>query len=257
MPSYAQRASAQVSIKRTDEEQAATVLITILKESAGRPPWTQKEKEDYQNEWDDFSKLSTAHMNCECNACCSRGISAGHFLDCPFLEEYNKSIKAKKVSTHKNISDEIEPLTNETMDIDIKEEEDYNTTEAGCVKDHPKHAFLHWTGCYIEDCKVHTNTGYEPKPLSWAYNCTYCGQYGHKVINCDTHNKMIKAKKGKVEALAIHVQPPLVYTYCKCNGHLKETCYRKLMDEYRMLNDSHKPSSTRAEVSTSSSEQDD
>ena len=33
-----------------------------------RPPWTQKDKEDYQNKWDDFHKLSTAHMNCEYNA---------------------------------------------------------------------------------------------------------------------------------------------------------------------------------------------
>ena len=63
MPSYALIASAQVSIKRSEEEQAATVLTTI-KESAGTPPWTQKEKEDYQNEWDDFSKLLPAHMNC-------------------------------------------------------------------------------------------------------------------------------------------------------------------------------------------------
>ena len=46
MPSYAQIASAQVSIKRIEEEQAATVLTTI-KASAGTPPWTQKVKEDY------------------------------------------------------------------------------------------------------------------------------------------------------------------------------------------------------------------
>ena len=57
MPSYAQIASAQVSMKPTSEaEQAATVLTTI-KESASTPPWTQKEKEDYQNEWSEFNKL--------------------------------------------------------------------------------------------------------------------------------------------------------------------------------------------------------
>ena len=39
------------------------------------------------------------------------------------------------------------------MDIDIKEEDNYDTTEAGCVKHHPKHALLHWTGCYIEIAK--------------------------------------------------------------------------------------------------------
>ena len=82
-------------------------------------------------------------MNCEYNACRSRGISAGHSPDCPFLEEYNKSIKAKKVSTNTTTSDEVEPLTNESMDIDIKEEDNYNTTEAGCVKHHPKYALLH------------------------------------------------------------------------------------------------------------------
>ena len=64
---------------------------------------------------------------------------------------------------------------------------------------------------------------------------------------------MIKAKKAKIESLAIHVQPSLLCTYCKRNGHLKEKCYQKLMDEYRMLNDIHKPSSTPAEVSTSDS----
>ena len=60
-----------------------------------------------------------------------------------------------------------------------------------------------------------------------------------------------------IKSLAIHVQPPLVCTYCKRNSHLKEKCYKKLIDEYRMLNDIHKPSSTRAEVSTSSSVRDD
>ena len=49
MPSYEQIASAQVSNKGTEEEQAATVLTTI-KESAGTSPLTQKEKKDYQNE---------------------------------------------------------------------------------------------------------------------------------------------------------------------------------------------------------------
>ena len=49
MPSYAQIASAQVSIKRSEEEQAVSVLTTI-KESAGTSPWTQKQKEDYYNE---------------------------------------------------------------------------------------------------------------------------------------------------------------------------------------------------------------
>ena len=109
MPSYAQITSAQVSMEPTTEvEQAATVLTTII-ESAGMPPWTQKEKEDYQNEGDNFSKLSTAHMNCKYNACRSGWISAGQ--DCPFLEEYNKSIKAKEVSTNAKTSDEVEPLT--------------------------------------------------------------------------------------------------------------------------------------------------
>ena len=107
------------------------------------------------------------------------------------------------------------------------------------------------------DCKMHTNKCYEPNLPPWAQVCTYCGQYGHKVINCHAHDKMIKAKKANIERLAIHLRPPLVCTYCKLNGHLKEKCYKKLMDEYRMLNDIHKPSSTRAEVSTSSSERDD
>ena len=64
---------------------------------------------------------------------------------------------------------------------------------------------------------------------------------------------MIKPKKAKIESLAIHVRPSLLCTYCKRNGHLKEKCYQKLMDEYRMLTDIHKPSSTPAEVSTSDS----
>ena len=150
-------------MKPTSEvEQAATVLTTS-KESASTPTWTKKEKEDYQKEWNDFSKLSTADMNSEYNACCSRGISARHSPDCPFFEEYNKFMKAKKVSTNKKTSYEVEPLTNKSMDIDMKDENNYDTTEAGCVKHHPKHALLHWTGCYIEDCKVHSNRRYEPK----------------------------------------------------------------------------------------------
>ena len=72
-------------------------------------------------------------------------------------------MKAKKVSTNKKTSYEVEPLTNKSMDIDVKDENNYDTTEAGCVKHHPKHALLHWTGCYIEDCKVHSNRRYEPK----------------------------------------------------------------------------------------------
>ena len=87
MPSYGQITSAQVSIKHNSEEEQAATVLTTIKDSVGRPPWTQKEKEDYQNEWDDFSKLLTAHMNCEYNAYRSRGISAGHSPDCPFLEE--------------------------------------------------------------------------------------------------------------------------------------------------------------------------
>ena len=256
MPSYAQIASAQVSIKRTQEEQATTVLTTI-KESAGTPPWTQKEKEDYQNEWDDFSKLSTAYMNWDYNACCSRGISAGHSAGCPYLEEYNKSIKGKQVSTNEKTSDEVEPLTDTSMDIDIKEENNYDTTEVGCVKHHPKHALLQCTGCYIHACKTHTSKRYEPKTPSWAQICTYCGQYGNKVINCVVHDKMITAKKAKFECLAIHIRPPLVCTYCKRDGHLKEKCYKKLMGEYQMLNNIHKPSSTYTEINTSSSERDE
>ena len=65
MPSYAQIASAQVSIKRNPEEEQAALVLPTIKESAGTPPWTQAEKKDYQNEWDDFTKLSMAHMNCE------------------------------------------------------------------------------------------------------------------------------------------------------------------------------------------------
>ena len=193
-------------------------------------------------------------MNCEYNSCRRRRIAARHSPDCPFLEEYNKSIKAKEVSTNKKSSDKVEPLTNEAMDIDIKEADNYDTIEAGCVKYHPTHALLYWTGCYIEECKVHTNQRYDPKPPSWAQVCRYCGQYGHKLINCHAYDKMIKAKKAKIESLAIHLPPLLVCTYCKRNGHLKEKCYKKLMDEYRMLNDIHKPSSTCAEVSTSDSE---
>ena len=112
------------------------------------------------------------------------------------------------------------------MDIEIKKKDNYDTTEAGWVKHHPKHALLPWTGCYKDDCKVHTNKRYEPKPPSWAQVCTYCGQYGHKVINCDAHDKMIKAKKAKIESLAIHVRPPLVCTYCKRNGHPKKNAIR-------------------------------
>ena len=166
MPSYAQIASAQVSIKRNPKEEQAALVLPTIKESAGTPPWTQAEKEDSQNELDDFTKLSTTHMNCEYNACRSRGVSAGHSPDCPFLKEYNKFIIAREVSTNKKTSDEVEHLTNESMDIDIKEEDNYDTTEAGCVKHHPKHALLHWTGCYIEDCKTHTDKRYEPKPPS-------------------------------------------------------------------------------------------
>ena len=68
---------------------------------------------------------------------------------------------------------------------------------------------------------------------------------------------MIKAKKAKIERLAINIQPPLVCTYCQRNGHLKEKWYIILMDEYWMLKHIHKPSSTCVEVSTSSSERDD
>ena len=100
IPSYALIASAQVSMKPTSEAEEAATVLTTIKESAGTPPWTQKEKEDYQNEWNEFYKLSTAHMNCEFNACHSRGISTGHSQDCPFLEEYNKSVKAKELSTN-------------------------------------------------------------------------------------------------------------------------------------------------------------
>ena len=257
MLSYAQIDSAQVSMKPTSQEEQAATVLTTIKESAGTPPWTQKEKKVDQNEWDDFSKLSSAHMNCEYNACLGRGMSAGHSPDCPFLEEYNQSIKAKEVSTNAKTIDEVEPLTNESMDIDIKEEDNYDTTEAGCVKHHPKYTLLYWTGCYIDDCKIHTNKRYEHKPPSWAQVCTYWLQYGHKVINSDAHDKMIKVKKAKIESLAIPVRPPLVCTYCTRNGHLKEKCYKKLMDEYRKLNDIHKLSSTRVEVSTSSSERDD
>ena len=200
MPACAKIASAQVSIKHNPEEAQAATVLTTIKKSTGTPPWTQKEKEDYQNEWDDFIKLSTAHMNCEYTACRSREVSAGHSPDCPLLEEYNKSIKAKEVSTNEKTSDEVEPLTNESMNIDIKEEDNYDTTEAGCVKHHPKHALLHWTGCYIKDCQIHTNKCYELKQPSWAQIYTYCGLYGHKVINCDAHDKMIKAKKGKIKS---------------------------------------------------------
>ena len=67
---------------------------------------------------------------------------------------------------------------------------------------------------------------------------------------------MIKAKKARIESLAIHIGPPFVCTYCKRNGHLEEQSNKKLMGEYRMLNDIHKRSYTRAEVRTSSSERD-
>ena len=256
MPSYALIASAQASIKRNPEEEQAATVLTTIKESAGTPPWTQNVKEDYQNEWDDFTKVSTPHMHCKYTACCSCGVSTEHSPDCPFLEGYNKSIKGSEVSTNEKTSYEVKPLTKESMDIDIEEEDNYDTTEAGCVKHHPKHALLSWTGCYIDDCKTHTNKLHEPKPPSWAQICTYGVQYGHKVNNCDAHDKMIKAKKAKIESLAMHVRPPLGCTYCKRNGHHQKKFYRKLTDEYRMLNDIDKPSSTCADVSTSSSERD-
>ena len=43
MPSYAEIASAQVSMKATTEVEQATTVLTIIKESAGTPPWAQKE----------------------------------------------------------------------------------------------------------------------------------------------------------------------------------------------------------------------
>ena len=47
MPSHAQIASPQVSIKRTNEEEQAATVLTTFKESAGTLPWTKQEKEDY------------------------------------------------------------------------------------------------------------------------------------------------------------------------------------------------------------------
>ena len=57
-----------------------------------------------------------------------------------------------------------------------------------------KHASLHWTGCYIQECKFHeqekVNNRYWPKEpqKTTVRRCRTCGQQGHNSQYCNRYN---------------------------------------------------------------------
>ena len=123
--------------------------------------------EERQQVWDEhLNHLESAHVNCEYKPYRGRGLAAGHCDDCPFQDDGD---------------DELKPLPAMSMDID---KDEYNLDEAGCSTTHPRHSALHWTGCYVEDCHIHTNKRYDVKAPSYANICRQCRTYGHKSDTC-------------------------------------------------------------------------
>ena len=89
-------------------------------------------------------------MNCDFNSCRGRGLAAGHHKDCPNL-----------------IPQESESRSSTSMEPeDLKDT--YHPDEAGCDVNHPRHGVLSWTGCYIKECRIHTNKPYQPKLPSYV-----------------------------------------------------------------------------------------
>jgi hypothetical protein len=138
------------------------------------------------------------------------------------------------------------------------EEEDpkntYNPDEAGCDINHPRHGILSWTGCYVEDCHIHTNKPYQPKPPPYAQICKHCKKHGHRQDDCLAYQigqqKEIRSQQAIMIAAA-NFKQKMKCSYCRQSGHIATTCNKKLVDEYHTLNAYYMPKAVKKEVSIS------
>ena len=93
-----------------------------------------------------------------------------------------------------NQQSERKPADQMRMDVDTPKKalsvknllnEEFNTIPIGCDINHPKHGAQHWTGCYVENCRIHNDKRYQPRPPKGTPECKYCGDYGHYRDTCD------------------------------------------------------------------------
>ena len=138
---------------RSSSKEAAAILEGLKASQWDTPTYGMK------SEWDWNHNLDNSHNNCEYNACRGRGLSAGHHPDCPYQEEeYTpepNEYSARVPANQERLNNNGVPWS-QVVITPIKEEE-YNTDEAGAEETHSNHGALHWTACYVENCKIHTN----------------------------------------------------------------------------------------------------
>ena len=65
---------------RSSSKEAVAILEGLKASQWDTPTYGMK------SEWDWNHNLDNSHNNCEYNACCGRGLSAGHHPDCPYQE---------------------------------------------------------------------------------------------------------------------------------------------------------------------------
>ena len=115
----------------------------------------QKTPKDLYHSWGEPIHNDPSHNNCEYNLCRGRSKLAGHHPRCPFLddqEEESKTEEAPQVQESILIKEEPQekPFNHPTGPK-------YTTTEICCMEDHPDYSKMHWTACYVDDCRIHTS----------------------------------------------------------------------------------------------------
>ena len=176
-------------------------------------------------EWKYTLKFDNAHVDrgCGYNACRGRAKPAGHSSDCPSEESDDDEAEINQISDK-------QPPNQQRMEVDLPQSPQKMATSVNshndeisivCNQDHPMHGRVHWTACYVDNCRIHTKA-YYPQPPRRMPNCRYCGNYGHYQDTCLKFHqlRLRREKAGKAAAMKINISKARVCTYCSTKGHL-------------------------------------
>ena len=171
-----------------------------------------------------------------------RGKAAGHHHNCPIHYDpqtppsddfilYSSENTEEAANRVQEAANALSNLSTKATHPPLPER--FNTIEIGCIEEDPMHKTLHWTGCFIEDCRTHTDKRYEPKRPRGFSDCRYCGKYGHHEENCPTKLEDIEKKAAKAKK---QVNQLPTCTYCRTKGHTRDKCIKRETDSLKLYN---------------------
>ena len=182
--------------------------------------------------------LDNSHGNCKYNTYHRRGLCTGHHSDCPYKEkeytpEPNKH-SPRVPANQERLNNNGVPWS-PTVNSPITEEE-YNTDESDAEETQSNYGTLDLTGCYVEDCKIHTNKAYLPRPYKYMKYCRFCNKCGHIEDNCKLYKQQLHEMEEKAEKMNLFIRKKPTCSFSKLKGHTTQQRYRKQEPEYQHMN---------------------